>query len=169
MVIAEQEWRRSGTRPAAQPWVRLLGAAALVVRWREVGPSVAIASQGIALELPLTRLRSLFTVAAEEAELGLPWAALGPGRADSLVVNLLLPYLAAQAELRSDAAQKETALRSYRDYPGLEADTVVRATAARLGLEAKGLTACQQQGLHHLSRWYCARGRQARCPLQRGD
>ncbi len=169
VVIAAQEWRRSGTRPAAQPWVRLLGAAALLVRWREAGLSVAVASLGSALERPLTRLRSLFTVAAEEAELGLPWAALGPGRADSLVVNLLLPYQAAQAELRSDAGLKETALRSYRDYPGLEADTVVRATAARLGLEPKGLTACQQQGLHHLSRWYCARGRQARCPLRRGD
>ena len=106
VVIAAQEWRRSGTRPAAQPWVRLLGAAALLVRWREGGPSVVMASQGSALERPLTRLRSLFTVAAGEAELGLPWAALGPGRADSLVVNLLLPYLAAQAELRSDAGAK---------------------------------------------------------------
>lgn len=169
VVVPSGQWRRAG-RPLAQPWLRLAGAATLLARWREHGPARHLTqwTAGLEPETPPKQWRAPFTVSGLETGLSLPWAAIGHGRADALIVNVLFPYLVATEGLGEDHLPQGLALEAYRRYTSLEPDSVVRGLAQRLGLSPGGLTVCQQQGLHHLHRWYCARGRQGKCPLRSG-
>jgi hypothetical protein len=155
VVVAYEEWQRWGNRPRAAPWVRLLGAGCLLAR---MGPEPAGLRKGLP-ELTPHALRKALSVSAAEASL--PWAPIGVSRADALAVNVVLPFEAASGH----AAAAEEA---FARYPSLEEDTVVRGLRVRLGITGR-LSACQQQGLHYLHRWYCERGRQEKCPLRQGE
>lgn len=163
-AVSRSGWALGACRPAAHPARRLAGAAVWPEHW-PIGP-VAWLVEAAAGE-PRTLSRRLATglaVEAGEAALG-GTAPLGGARAAVAVVNVALPFLLAWAEMAGDRCLAEQVEAGYRAQPPLEADGVVRPLLAALGLSGQRLTACQQQGLHHLFRRWCLRGRQGRCTV----
>ena len=165
-VVERSAWSLGACRPAAHPARRLLGAGVWLDRWRAVGLASQLARPEAA-ELKAVALAAHFAVSAADAQVG-GTAPVGGGRAAAMVVNAALPFLLAAALQSGDAAHAAAVLECYGQHPALEADRVVRPLVTALGLAERRLTACQQQGLHHLFRRSCARGRQGRCLLMGG-
>lgn len=151
-------WDRAGQRPAAHPARRLLGVAVWWQRWAAAGGPVRWV-----LGYPPVALAHSLAVTSAQAGLQGP-APIGAERAAALAVNVGHPVQLAAAWERANAAAAEAVQRAYLAAPPLEPDAVVRPLAGALGL-AGHLGAAQQQGLHHLHRRWCSRGRQGRCPL----
>jgi hypothetical protein len=86
---------------------------------------------------------------------------IGRGRAQVIVINVLLPLAAAAGVVE--------AARLFERLPGEPLNRIVRYMAALLGSES-GLRfrgACQQQGLLHLFKATCATRHCEACPARR--
>jgi hypothetical protein len=90
---------------------------------------------------------------------------LGQGKAAEIVVNVILPFMAALGE----PDLKEKAREVYRGYRKLAENEITRRMRLRLfpqgDLQVIN-TARRQQGLIHIYKGFCAEGRCTRCPLQ---
>lgn len=163
-VMAGHDWQRAGVRPAAQPWLRLLGMAVLATRW-SAGPAAFFTSlEGNGRDGAANLLWGV-QVSVEETGLPLSTAPIGQSRAKIVAVNAVLPWLYAYWRREAAPAAMGRVLETYQQFPGLEQDKVVRLLQRGLGLAGVRLTALQQQGLHRLFQRYCARGRPGDCPL----
>ena len=169
------EWRLAGSRPLNHPLRRLMAAAFLFV---EPAP---LAARIVAFSDPdqepfLDRLTSLFTKLPEDGfwsrHLGLagvrretPIALIGPERAAALVVNVAIPFLAAEGRLGPAHRPLLHALPPEHD------NTLIRTTAALLlGRDhnpALYRSALRQQGLIQIFQDFCLhdRSRCQTCPL----
>jgi hypothetical protein len=88
-----------------------------------------------------------------------PW--IGHGRAQVIVINVLLPFAAASGV--------GGARDLFERYPGEPANRVLRYMARQLGAPAIQFRgACQQQGLLQLFRATCAARVCERCPARAG-
>ena len=91
---------------------------------------------------------------------------LGNSKAGEIVVNVVLPFAFAWGEITNEARFAEKAMELYRSYPRLAKHCITRHMAKQLGLEElPNLTACHQQGLIHIFRYYCREGRCSQCSL----
>ncbi len=166
-------WRWIGVRPANQPVRRVAGAAALAVGGSGA-PGLAEQTLALLAGEPAERAhralvsliqRASNTYWAERQDfatrLPRPAALIGTARAREITVNVLLPWAAAIAATRRDAALGDAARAAYRRHPRLPDNAITRHMERQLlGLNARSVitTACRQQGLHHLfSRWCDAR------------
>jgi Protein of unknown function (DUF2851) len=170
-ALSAGEWRLAGVRAANQPARRIRGLAALAMRWQPA----AAAGRG-----PAASVLDAVDRAARQRGRGRPWlwelvAAppwIGRGRAQVIVVNVLLP-LALAAGVADAAAL-------YARLPGEPPNRVTRYMAAQLagmiqpadrgvgvGALAAGDTrfrgACRQQGLLHLFETTCRARRCEAC------
>ena len=128
-------WKTAGVRPANHPGQRVRGAAALLARVAEEGLLAACeraAAEGGA------SLERLFVVDASAGAL------IGAGRAREIVVNAVLPLLAATGN--SDA--EDLFLR----HPALPENSLTREARRLTGARAMRLSACEQMGLLRLYR-----------------
>jgi hypothetical protein len=89
---------------------------------------------------------------------------IGPGRADEIAVNVVLPFALAWAQARQDKPLAQAALMLYQRYPRLSPYGILRRLTAALGRELTG-GARRQQGMLHLFHCYCRQGGCSRCPL----
>lgn len=143
-------WRR-GTRPGNDPRRRLEGAAHLAARFAGAGPLAALLA-------PLRQgakegLRPLL------AALTVP-ALIGPGRAQEVLANVVLPLAAALGERGLEAAAEAL----YRRLPLPARYGAVRHLHQAVG-GAVAVNARRQQGMLYLLRQYCSRGGCGPCPL----
>lgn len=178
-------WNTEKVRPANSPARRLAGAARILGRllWEEggmLGPfSRARGDTPAALGKAWTRL---FNVAGEgywagHADFGHGMGDVGQGkeeialvgssRAADMVVNILLPLMAAVGDVRGEARLGERARSVYAAYPKLEENRITRQMAEEaFGPRKKAInSARRQQGLIHLYRLYCEARRCYECPL----
>ena len=81
------------------------------------------------------------------------------------MVNVLLPFFFAWAELNSRPKLQQTILDLYSRYPRLAENQITRHLTWLLWGESKALLACQQQGLIHLYQSFCLSQRCQACPL----
>ena len=88
---------------------------------------------------------------------------LSPARADIIICNVVLPFVAAVARIEQDQPLLEYAQELYVTYPGLTSNQVTRSMYRQLGLEREPKTACQQQGLHHIYTQTCREKHCATC------
>jgi hypothetical protein len=88
---------------------------------------------------------------------------LGPARADILICNVVLPFVAAVANIEQDQLLLEQARELYKAYPGLTSNQVTRSMYRQLGLEREPKSACQQQGLHYIYAQTCREKHCATC------
>lgn len=161
---AHPHWDHSGYRPAAHPARRLLGAAVWYQRWSAAGgPAAWLLAQPVR---PAALARA-FSVSAEEALLSGP-APVGRDRAAAVVLNVAYPFLLARAQNAKDNAATTAITDAWNTSGALEADAVVRSLTGALSLAGVALKASHQQGMHHLYRHCCRRGRQAHCLLRQG-
>ena len=91
---------------------------------------------------------------------------LGGRRAADIIINVLLPFTFAWAELGSQLQLEEKALELYRHYPKLAANTIERHMKKQLGISNDLVdSARRQQGLIHIYHTLCTQGRCHCCPL----
>lgn len=80
-------------------------------------------------------------------------AALHPlnrARADILIVNVILPFAGAVAELENDVHLAARTQQIYLAYPGLTSNRITRMMSTQLQQTEEPVQACLQQGLHHI-------------------
>jgi hypothetical protein len=149
-------WRLVGMRPENHPARRLAGAAGLLVRYLGKGLLVGLLEK--VAEASAEGPRALTT--ALRVDDGL----IGPGRADEIAVNVVLPFTLAWAQARQDKPLAQAALTLYQRYPKLSPYGILRRLTAVLG---RGLIAGarRQQGMLYLFHRYCRQGGCSRCPL----
>jgi hypothetical protein len=155
-ALSSASWDRRQVRGANAPAGRCRGLAELAARWarsatpaRERGPAEQVLEA--VRQAALARRPRLWPLARAS-----PW--IGRGRAQVVVVNVLLPFAAA-AGLAEAAAL-------FERLPGEPTNRIVRYMAGQLGgseqMRFRG--ACQQQGLLQLFKLTCASRVCERCP-----
>ncbi|MCJ7514921.1 MAG: DUF2851 family protein [Dehalococcoidia bacterium] len=93
-------------------------------------------------------------------------ALIGYEKAAAIVINAVLPFTAAWAELDSDSKLKKRAAEIYQHYPGTGDNELTRYMKQLLRLRPDiRLSACQQQGLIHLFSTYCRCRHCSQCPV----
>jgi hypothetical protein len=155
-ALSGASWDRRQLRAGNAPAGRCRGLAELAGRWaaeRWMGPAEQVlAAVQLAARVKRPTLWRLARVA--------PW--IGRGRAQVVVVNVLLPFAA--------AAGVDEALGLFERLPGEPTNRVIRYMARQLGEPAVRFRgACQQQGLLHLFQQTCAARHCARCPARGPD
>ena len=128
-------WKTAGVRPVNQPRRRIRGAAVLLARLANEG---LLAACERAVAEGRTSLERLFVV--DDAA----GALIGAGRAREIVVNAVLPLLAATG----NAGAEELFLR----YPSLPENALTREARRLTGAQGMRLSACEQLGLLRLYR-----------------
>ena len=127
-------WKTTGVRPVNHPRRRIRGAAALAARVSDEGP---IAACERAVAEGRTSLERLFVVE------GPGGALIGAGRAREIVVNAVLPLLAAGNPHAEDV---------FVQYPSLPENSLTREARRLTGAQGIRLSACEQLGLVRLYR-----------------
>ncbi len=90
---------------------------------------------------------------------------IGAGKAREVVVNALLPYVAAVAVCRGNHSLLRSVMQLYAAYPPAPVNAVTGHMWRQLGARRMHATADVQQGLLHLFTAYCRHGRCRQCPL----
>ncbi len=177
-AMSWDDWHLFKVRPINFPVRRIAAISYLVLRYKRTGIMEGLVN--MVREAPVIkgyiRLERGLLVAADGY-----WASrfdfdspgmirisnlLGGGRAADIVVNVLLPFIAAWSDLDSQPELESKAFALYRSYPKLTANTVERHMMRQLGLSS-GLvnSAVRQQGLIHIYNSLCIQGRCDCCPL----
>jgi hypothetical protein len=170
-VLSAGDWYMSGTRPGNFPVRRIAAMGYLLLRCRRDGLLAGLTKTLYPGETGAgySEVENSLVVSAEgywarNLDFHLPVrnkapALLGRGRAADIVINILLPFAAA-------TISEDRALEMYRSYPRLETNTLERHMLQQLGLDRKTVnSACRQQGLIHIYRTLCSRGKCGECPL----
>ena len=93
---------------------------------------------------------------------------IGRGRARDIIVNVVLPFTFAWAELNSQPELGKQALNLYRHQPKLGDNEITRElTGLLLGGDGSDVvnSAMRQQGLIHLFQSFCRERKCAQCPI----
>jgi len=90
---------------------------------------------------------------------------VGGSKAREMVVNALLPYVAASAIVSGDVVRLSLVVRLLRQYPASPDNAVTRHMRRQLGVPPAAGSAAVEQGMLHLFRQFCSRGLCGRCPL----
>ena len=139
------EWNLVGSRPSNRPASRVVAAAHLVARWWQSCGPLRYALQGISSVRRASQMRDAYRVDD---------GVLGTGRAGEIVVNAVLPTVAAWAEVGGDYGLYREAMRLYREHPSLPSNSVLseagRTINHRVATVGRVRGARQQQGAMHL-------------------
>lgn len=149
-------WHLAGIRPGNQPVRRLAGAARMLVRYLGRGLLAGLLDK--VAEASLEGPQALTTALRVDGGL------IGPGRADEMAVNVVLPFTLAWAQARQDKPLAQATLILYQRYPKLSPYGILRRLTAALGRELTA-GARRQQGMLHLFNRYCRQNGCNRCPL----
>ncbi|MFC1963915.1 DUF2851 family protein [Chloroflexota bacterium] len=172
------EWNLFKVRPNNFPTRRLAGMSYLLLRYREKGllPELISIFQDPLLATSPQILQWAFQVTSNgywtrHIHAGIPLRSalptlIGAQRADQIVVNILLPFAFAWGKLMARQELADTALGLFCRYPRLSANSVEKHMEHQLNLSRDIISsACRQQGLIHLYRNNCIRGRCDLCLL----
>ena len=150
-------WTAAAGRPSNRPEARIVAAARLVVSWWCNGGPFRQAVAALRDAERSTFMRDVYRMND---------GVLGVGRAGEIVVNAVLPLLAAWAEAGSDDGIYSKAMRIYRGHPSLPPNSVceeAKRVLARRGIEVGRLRgARRQQGVMHIYRSMILRPRASR-------
>jgi hypothetical protein len=176
-TMKEADWCFFRVRPDNFPTRRLIALSCLISRYRESGLLRGILR--LVKETPpgteYHRLESGLAVAGFGywqnhfdfgTATGRASALIGCEKASAIVINIVLPFAAAWAELDSDSELKKKAAEIYRRYPGTGDNELTRYMKLQFRLRPDiRLSACQQQGLIHLFNAYCRCRNCSQCPI----
>lgn len=151
-------WTRARVRPANHPALRLSAGASLLAN--ATGGLLVTLLEAVRAGTNLIELlRELCMVPGVTA--------LGPDRANAIVVNGVLPFALALAEQTGDRELGEAASRAVASLPAGEPNEITRRALRQVAGEARiaGLGARGQQGLIHLDQTLCRPRRCYECPV----
>ena len=148
-------WNGAASRPANRPQTRIASAARLVAEWWRGGG-------------PLRWVLDIMTAAENSAQLRDAFRqinGIGAGRAGEIVVNAVLPTVAAWAEMGGDGVLYRAATRRYREHPSLPSNSVLREAERAIHLRVCPIGpvrgARRQQGAMHVYKTMLLRPRAA--------
>ncbi len=174
-----EEWQFFRLRPQNFPTRRIAAVSRLIVKFYRLGMLESLLPLFLDGSLPVRQvigeLRAFFLIPADAF-----WAhrydfksrapavqrslghLIGEKRADDLVVNIVLPVVAAYARETGQALLENRVFEVYTAYPGLQENVLTRGLRQQLALRqrsahARGNThgARFQQGLIHLGKLFC--------------
>ena len=162
-------WSRSGVRPLNSPERRVAAGVALLAKM-DWSPDAWLSDVADRSDSPRALLRRL----ESELTLSSPWEAhqdfcrplakparlLGRDRIRDLLVNVVLPFLNAQAGRTEEQRTAELAKGAFLAVPALQDNRLLREAAHRFLVPPSRRTsllrgACEQQGLIELYRSFC--------------
>lgn len=86
-------------------------------------------------------------------------ALIGAGRAEEMIVNVILPFVLAWANFSAQRHLAERTLLLYQAHPALAVNSIQRHMSEQLALPSGALkSACRQQGLLHIYKTLCTQG-----------
>ena len=168
------DWQSFRIRPGNSPEVRLVAMACLLVRYRNYGLLETLLH--IVRDSPEGEgnhtLENFLIVSAKEqlVALILPNTSgpLGKNRAVEIIVNILLPFTHAFGRLYKDFDLSSKIISLYHRQEKTSGNSLERHMIKQLGLSGKMISrACYQQGLLHIYREFCIRGRCGNCRLSK--
>ncbi|MCJ7605255.1 MAG: DUF2851 family protein, partial [Dehalococcoidales bacterium] len=177
-ALSEKDWHLSRVRPGNYPARRIAAISRLLLRHRNTGLFNGFLRE---METGLTEKRGRkhqdslivsaggfwkdyldFGVAAGKT----PPALCGAGRAADILINVALPFAAAQYRMNGEPGEAGRIAESYQVHPGLGENRVLREMRVQLGLERRhATTARRQQGMMHVYKTWCSTGKCRECPL----
>lgn len=156
------QWCGAAGRPANRPEARIASAACLVAEWWRTGGPLRWALNAALAADNSARVRDAFR----------PIDGIGAGRAGEIVVNAVLPTIAAWAKIGGDGDLYRAVTRRYREHPSLPSNSVLRE--AERAMRRRGCPvgrmrgARRQQGAMHVYKSMLLRPRAAsQIPLGR--
>ena len=175
--LQHADWVFGGVRAPNYPTRRVVTAAHLVVRYRDVGLARAILSPLRRNDVSSADLEAMFLIDdpdgywSTHADFGRSLAGrssalLGRDRARDVVVNVVLPLALAVASENGDRQLADNAWTTYRSFPRPSSYQSTEKLATEIGMADRLVrTARRQQGLLFLLRNHCERAACLSCPL----
>jgi hypothetical protein len=176
-VMNRSEWRFFRVRPDNLPPRRIAGISHLLVRHSgSLSLNILNLASLSSLKKANKKLLESLTVRTSDywsrhgdfgLDSGFRGALIGHDRARDINVNIVLPFLFAYGRIHSLPRLCRRAIELYRSHDKLQENWVTRhMTRKLLGGNGPGVvSACQQQGLIHIHREFCAGHQCAACPL----
>jgi hypothetical protein len=175
-VLSLRDWRLFRVRPGNHPLRRLAGMARLLHRYR--GHGLQTGFQDLVESAPPERgwgaLEQGLIVAADGywrehydfGKTGPEVILIGRERAADIVINVVLPFSVALAEITQSPELEAKSAALYAVYPAGQWNAIERHMCQQLAVPAVVVnTARRRQGLLHLYKRYCTEGRCRECPL----
>jgi hypothetical protein len=171
--MSHSQWHLFRVHPENHPTRRLVAASYLLSRFLPAGllQSVLELVKGEQWELEAGFMLSAQGYWGGNFDFGCRAGSpslIGRGRARDIIVNIVLPFAFAWAQLNSQPELGEHALGLYRCYPKLAENEITREMAGLLwgGNSPKLVHSAQrQQGLLHLFHSFCRQRKCAQCPI----
>lgn len=176
-IMSMGKWQSFKVRPGNLPMRRLAAMSYLMRRYRREGLLAGLMRlfDDCPHESP-HGLESALVVSAEgpwvaEIDFGLParWdapALLGRDRAADIIINVLLPFAFSRGNTESRPDLTAKARNAYCAYPRLAENTLERHMRVQTGINRYLInSARRQQGLLHIFKTLCSRGRCGECEL----
>lgn len=177
-TMSAGDWHSFKVRPGNSPRRRLAAMSYLLQRFREEGLLSVLVHEieSAAADADCRGLKEWLLVSAdgfwsENLDFGLPAhgvapALLGENRAGVIVVNVLLPFAVAWGQTASRPGLLEKTLGIYHRHPALAENTLERHMRRQLGISRVLVnSARRQQGLIHIYKTICSRGKCPECPV----
>ncbi|GAC1402450.1 MAG: hypothetical protein NVSMB52_16400 [Chloroflexota bacterium] len=147
-------WRLERLRPANHPYLRIQGTVALMDRFPPLIADSAV--DAVARAINSSSLR-------KELEVRLQGACfIGSGRANEILVSVLLPFVSA---MEPESSKPQRLLETGQSPPANKWTRFMTSLLALAGHEFKVRTAIEHQGLHHLYHRHCRYSRRDGCPV----
>ena len=177
-AMPPHSWHLFRVRPNNSPVRRLAAMTYLILRYRKRGMLEGIidAIKEASIRESRFRLEKSLPVTtdgywASHLDFGLASRTINPTllgsrRGADIIINILLPFTFAWAELGSQPQLEEKALELYRQHPKLAENTLERHMKSQLGVSNDLISSARrQQGLIHIYHTLCTQGRCNCCPL----
>jgi hypothetical protein len=178
-VMSGGEWELFRVRPGNSPIRRIMALSYLILRFQPKGWNQSL--EELALQVQsgqgFTVLESALMVKGGEYTAGQcdpgsfpngcsDMALLGRERAREIIINVLLPYIRHRVESGRSNLSPDRVNELFCRYPRTESNSIERHMREQLGLTAGQVkTACLQQGMIHIYRQFCIRGKCRECRL----
>jgi hypothetical protein len=161
-AMSPGNWRFFRIRPCNSPVRRLVAMCYLLLKYRRKGllrGALDLINSVSDITKPRNQEKELVVSAGGTSY-------LGDTRAAEIIVNVLLPFTFAYGKHNDESELSGKALALYTNYPGLEMNSLLRHMTTQFGFSKKAVnTTIRQQGMIHIYKNLCTRGRCADCEL----
>lgn len=166
--LKRSDWKFQGLRPANHPARRLRAVSFLIARYLDKGLVNGLVRTIGNLKSGEPYPHKCLMVEDSGESSNTSWKArlLGRGRAQLILVNVILPFAYALGKKEENSRLRRRALDLFRHFPSTGDNIILRHFRRLFGRRLK-LDAQQEQGLLRLEKVFCSQGKCGRCPLSR--
>lgn len=177
-IFDKEHWHFLKMRPQNFPTIRLAAAARIInkiINHDLISVMVKKINEIHSLQVLLNSLRSLFVIKSEgfwqnhyvfkPAEGSPIKYFVGVGRADEIMINVLLPYFSVYFDVFGKTELSKKVLKVYNIYDQNSENKIVSEVASILEMEKYSKKTLYNQGMLELFRNYCSKNRCEECEI----